>query len=213
MTYRKILIIILMATAHSAWADEIEPKWLSASAALAGKSDASFKTFSFALGYNHKMFGQDFLRYQIGLRYNQSDGKERFDFGRSNILVNKIYTNGVNVYAGVETIIIKKIFLGFNIDLMGHAINYTRPLLTQNSSISVLKPELFNILLVNQNDRGSLNSEFYIGYNYKEEFVICAGMSHFATGLYYKEFGVDKRAVSFSTMFLIKLQYNMWPGR
>ena len=73
MTYRKILIVVLIASAHLTRADEIEPKWLSLSAALAGKSDASFKTYSFALGYNHKVCGQDFLRYQVELRYNQSD--------------------------------------------------------------------------------------------------------------------------------------------
>lgn len=210
MKLLRYFVIVFLFNTTTTLADEFPPQYLSANISVAGKSDGLFRMYSVALAYNHCMFGSNAFRYLGGIRYNHSSGSETFDFGGTSIRADKILVSGINAFAGVEAVIYKKFSMGLNIDLIGHAIEYTRPVLTQNTNITDVKPELFNVLLINKNDRGSLNSEFYLSYRYKEEFIISAGMSHFATGIEYLVASSNYRTVSFSNMLLLKFQYMMW---
>jgi hypothetical protein len=77
-----------------------------------------------------------------------------------------------------------KFNLGFNIDLIGvsfgatSAANYRNGLIGKNTSAS---PANLNLLLISDNDLGSLNSEFYGRYNFNETWGLKFGLQFLFT--------------------------------
>ncbi len=68
-----------------------------------------------------------------------------------------------------------KFGLGFNIDALGFSFGGKQTGFYINGSVgqaATAKPTSFNILLVGNNDHGSLNSEFYIRYFFKEKLAV-----------------------------------------
>jgi hypothetical protein len=74
--------------------------------------------------------------------------------------------------------------LGFNIDVVGYSFGgansgtYVNGSQVQNT---IINPTPFNILLLGNNDRGSLNSEFYIKYKLSDQWYVKAGLQHLFT--------------------------------
>ncbi len=67
-----------------------------------------------------------------------------------------------------------RVAFGFNIDLIGISIGGNKSGFYMNNDESQptsAKPTTFNILLIGNNDRGSLNSEFYLRYFLQEKFA------------------------------------------
>jgi len=83
-------------------------------------------------------------------------------------LVKSPQLNCLNLSINVDYQVSKKITAGFNIDAVGFSFgesrngNYINGPLGKMTSAT---PTFFNLLLVSDNDRGSLNSEFYARYN------------------------------------------------
>jgi hypothetical protein len=77
-----------------------------------------------------------------------------------------------------------KFNLGFNIDLIGVSFggsstaNYRNGAVGKNTTAS---PANFNLLLISDNDLGSLNSEFYGRYNFNEKWGIKFGLQFLFT--------------------------------
>ena len=77
-----------------------------------------------------------------------------------------------------------KFNLGFNIDLIGvsfggsSAANYRNGAVGKTTTAS---PANFNLLLVSDNDLGSLNSEFYGRYNFNEQWGVKVGFQFLFT--------------------------------
>jgi len=79
-----------------------------------------------------------------------------------------------------------KLDLGFNIDLIGFSFGPSRiKLFTGNGAQSApsAQPTSLNILLVGNNDRGTLNSEFYLRYKVSKKWGIKLAYQHFFTEL------------------------------
>ncbi len=73
---------------------------------------------------------------------------------------------------------------GFNIDLIGVSFGSLDPgaFVAQSqgraTSTEASKPSAFNLLLIGDNDRGSLNSELYVQYMLNDSWGLRAGISH-----------------------------------
>jgi len=79
-----------------------------------------------------------------------------------------------------------KLDVGFNIDLIGFSFGPSRiKLFTGNGAQSApsAQPTSLNILLVGNNDRGTLNSEFYLRYKVSKKWGIKLAYQHFFTEL------------------------------
>jgi hypothetical protein len=112
------------------------------------------------------------------------------------------YTNILNLYTSLEYRLVPKLDLGFNIDVFG--FGYGRRSIGDykaervgkdpgeesifNGSRQTAKPAPINLLLVSDNDLGSLNSEIYGRYHLSDKWAIRAG----ATFLF-SEFTADRK--------------------
>lgn len=79
-----------------------------------------------------------------------------------------------------------KIDIGFNIDLLGFSFGPEKSAqFVQNGNISNAnaKPTAFNVLLIGSNDRGTLNSEFYIKYKASQKINLKLALQHYFTEL------------------------------
>jgi hypothetical protein len=70
----------------------------------------------------------------------------------------------------------EKIFIGFNIDVLGYS--FQRESTIQNSN-SVIRNVKFNLLRGGKNDKGTLNSQIYLGYQIDSVYTQ-VGLSHSA---------------------------------
>ncbi|PCJ65698.1 MAG: hypothetical protein COA58_09845 [Bacteroidetes bacterium] len=118
---------------------------------------------------------------------------------RPNILENidtlnvpKIVTHSVNLAVFFEYAIDDNLGVGFDIDLLGftlggsQTVNLYEPL--EGVSTTTAKPTRFNLLLVSDNDIGTLNSELYGRYIFdNSDFYGKAGVS-----FYFSEITTDK---------------------
>jgi len=91
------------------------------------------------------------------------------------ILLVSPQVNALNLAVNLGYRLFPKIGLGFNIDALGFTLGSTKDGTylngTQGGSTSA-KPTSFNVLLVGNNDRGTLNSEFYARYFFTEKFAL-----------------------------------------
>lgn len=93
-------------------------------------------------------------------------------------LVRSPQANCLNISFNLEYPLSKKITAGFNIDMIGFSFGSSQPGTYINGTTSTpvnASPTPFNILLVSDNDRGSLNSELYLRYFLNERIAIKLG--------------------------------------
>ncbi len=90
--------------------------------------------------------------------------------------VQRPFTTAFNATVNIGYHFNKKWSAGFNIDLIGVTLGRTtNGILTSNGTTrndSEVKPTAFNILLTGDHDRGSLNSEFFIGYHFSDKWSL-----------------------------------------
>ncbi len=92
------------------------------------------------------------------------------------LTVQSPWTNSLNLTANFAYNLSPKWSLGFNIDLIGVSFgrNSNAEFLQNgiNTTESSTKPTVFNILLTGDNDRGSLNSEYFLKYQIHKRWAI-----------------------------------------
>ncbi len=79
-----------------------------------------------------------------------------------------------------------KLDAGFNIDLIGFSFgsNKTAQFINNGNSVNTsAKPTGLNMLLIGNNDRGTLNSEFYLRYKVNQQIGLKLAVQHFFTEL------------------------------
>lgn len=95
------------------------------------------------------------------------------------VLFKKSQVNALNISINFSYQVFKKITAGFNIDAIGFSFgaNQQGSYLGNNGAGAATqgKPTAFNLLLVSDNDLGSLNSEFFVHYNASDKWGIKAG--------------------------------------
>jgi len=94
--------------------------------------------------------------------------------------VGKTQINSLNISFNSEYTLSKKLSVGFNIDLLGFSFGASKNgtyINNGKNSIVGSKPTSFNVLLISDNDIGSLNSEFFIRYKLNNKWSLRGGTS------------------------------------
>jgi hypothetical protein len=79
-----------------------------------------------------------------------------------------------------------KMQIGFNIDLLGFSFGPEATPAFRSNGVQVntkAKPTSFNLLLVGNNDKGTLNSEFYLRYKINNKIGLKVAYQYFFTEL------------------------------
>ena len=78
----------------------------------------------------------------------------------------------------------EKFQVGFNIDAIGFSVGAEKAasfIRNGGNSPALAKPTSFNLLLIGNNDQGSLNSQFYLQYDFKPNLGVKAAYQYFFT--------------------------------
>ncbi len=132
-------------------------------------------------------------------------------------LVKSPQVNSINMSTNIDYRLTKKFTIGFNIDAIGFSFGGSRNGNYINGSVSKMtgaKPTAFNILLVSDNDRGSLNSEFYGNYFLNEQWAVKVGaqflFTEYTTATKVQQFpGANDRFRNKSLLFCIGIRYKI----
>jgi opacity protein-like surface antigen len=130
--------------------------------------------YNWHLGKKHKFF------IGTGARFNQFSGK-KLNYTSApaglagdkatedTVLLAKSSISSLNILVNLGYNITDKIQLGFDIDAAGFSFGGKQAIIFNGTLLpGELKPSGGNILLVGNNDRGSLNSNFYARYKFNE---------------------------------------------
>ena len=110
--------------------------------------------------------------------------KENITANMDTFLIARPQALAINAMINLGYHVGKKVTLGFNIDVIGFSLgqekkgNYINGSQGQNTTG---KPTPFNLLLVSDNDLGTLNSEFYGNYKVNEKLWVKAGFQFLFT--------------------------------
>jgi hypothetical protein len=94
------------------------------------------------------------------------------------LLIQSPQVNSINLFINIDYRLSKRMVAGFSIDAIGYSFgaeergNFMSGASGKNTTA---KPTSFNILLISDNDKGSLNSDLYIKYFLSDRFAIRAG--------------------------------------
>jgi|APTNR8051073442_1049403.scaffolds.fasta_scaffold00001_271 hypothetical protein len=110
--------------------------------------------------------------------------KENIDENIDTFLIKSPQVNSINVFINLRYKFNEKLIIGFNIDAIGFSLgaqksgNYINGTQT---AVENSKPTAFNVLLISDNDRGSLNSELYGKYYLNDTWGIKLGVQFLFT--------------------------------
>lgn len=104
--------------------------------------------------------------------------KENIAANIDSLLIKSPQVNAMNICINIGYTISKKLALAFTIDAIGFSFggtrrgNYINGVQGKNTDG---KPTPFNLLLISDNDKGTLNSEFYGRYSLSDKWAVKAG--------------------------------------
>lgn len=152
--------------------------------------DQSFLKAKWKLGGGLRVYAVSADRFQTHGDYNE--------------VIEDLSSQSINAF--IETQLAwKKWFIGSNLDLIGVTTGSDSRVSGTNRSLSL---ESFNLFLFAKNDRGSLNSEFYVGHKF-DSFSLRAGISHIVTEFEGDVPGTNERRLAFSNLLFLSLTYSI----
>lgn len=161
--------------------------------------------FSISGGYVHNWDLGNRRKFELGLggRLTTSFGSNQYfttapaklttggsPFGepiKSNIdslLIASVQVFAVNAMLNFGYHINRNLMAGFNIDVIGFSFGGRNNGTYVNGSTVqgvISNPTSFNVLLLGDNDRGTLNSEFYLKYRLNDRWSVKGGLQHLFT--------------------------------
>jgi long-subunit fatty acid transport protein len=155
-----------------------------------GKSQTSISgsyIHNWTLGQSGRIFigtGARFTTYfGKNINFTSAPAKLASDEKKTDtLLAPKPSISALNILISLGYNVSSKLQVGFNIDAAGFSFGPTgKP--TFNGVATSAKPTSGNILLVGNNDKGSLNSHFYARYTFNEKIGIAAGYEYLFTEL------------------------------
>jgi hypothetical protein len=152
--------------------------------AMAGYDWELWKSKKFAIGVGGRVtsyFGSN--QYYITAPAELTSGstgpgvifKENIDENMDTFLIKSPQVNSINVFINFRYKFNEKLLMGFNIDVIGFSFGASKSgnyINGAQGSMENSKPTPFNILLISDNDRGSLNSELYGKYYWNEKWGV-----------------------------------------
>ncbi|PJE47103.1 MAG: hypothetical protein CUR34_06135 [Sediminibacterium sp.] len=159
-----------------------------------GSSQTTFATGyskNWNLGKKQRFFIGAGIRFSGALSEGKIFTSAPASLAKDKANVDSLYGGKSSIYALNAMInlgyhITPKLDLGFNIDVLGFSFGPSRiKLFSGNGTLDVTtaEPTSMNVLLVGNNDRGTLNSEFYLRYKINHKVGIKVAMQHFFTEL------------------------------
>jgi len=155
---------------------------------------------SMTLGFSHLYGFGSSRRFKLGygLRLSSFFGSDRkftaappdlaSEDNPQSFIVESSQTNAINLGLYTDYSITENILVGFNIDVVGFSFGGEKdgsvviePNLTGLAVPDTAKPTCFNLLLVGDNDIGTLNSEFWIGYRIASNIMVRGAFSYLFT--------------------------------
>lgn len=139
------------------------------------------------------------LKVGYGIRFTSYVGGNRFyttapakytgsDLNIDTITTNAAQVNSLNLSLHIQYTVLKKLDLGFNIDAIGFSFGTKKDFNILSSvydqgqiPVQEARPTTFNLLLVGDNDLGTLNSEFFLRYWVSEKVGIKGGFNFLFT--------------------------------
>ncbi|NOT06956.1 MAG: hypothetical protein HOP28_02000 [Gemmatimonadales bacterium] len=109
---------------------------------------------------------------------------------------------GLNVMIGAKLRLVKFLSAGANIDVAGVAAGPAR----QESGVA-LRPARGSLLLYGDNDRGSLNSEFFVAAAVGSRLEFRGGMSHYVVGYRATQGAAATRYLRFDTVPFVGVRW------
>lgn len=206
---KKLLLGLAMGTLLSNLYGQSLPSKTVSIGLSAGNLD-KLTLLSVPIVYNHEIKVVPGLRYNVGIRQNLAFGERKFTLNNQSTIIDDISSYSVNLMLGLEYISTRKFLAGFNIDVFGGNFG-TRTFKTVGTDpVYTIKPEYTNALLGGSKDKGTLNSEYYIGYRFNDNLTVKAGLSHYLLTLEYSNNKGNGRIQSFSNLPFIHIQYSLW---
>jgi hypothetical protein len=104
--------------------------------------------------------------------------KENIEENIDTLRLGSVNANSLNLFINLRYQLSKKLSVGFNIDAIGFSFGKKKRgtfINNENQTDTEASVTSFNVLLISDNDRGSLNSEFYVRYNLKEDWSLKGG--------------------------------------
>jgi hypothetical protein len=111
------------------------------------------------------------------------------------ILVKSAQVNSLNLFINLGYRVSPKVYVGFSIDAIGFSFGKDTPanFMSGNKGKNVsASPTPFNILLISDNDKGSLNSDLYIKFSLNDKWAI-RGAAQFL----FTEYTTDEKVQQF----------------
>jgi hypothetical protein len=143
------------------------------------------------LGKKHRLIIGTGLRfntfYGTNVNYTSAPASLAGDkLKEDTLLASKPGVYSLNLLINLGYNITPKLQAGFNIDLLGFSFGPEgSPIFKSNGASTLVKakPTSFNSLLVGNNDRGTVNSEFYARYRFSDKFGAKLAYQYFFTEL------------------------------
>ncbi len=158
-------------------------------------------TVSFLYGYDWQFGNKEKFAVGVGGRFTAFIGRDQYyrtapakltsgstgplvifkpdnEANIDTFLVKSPQVNSLNLLINVRYAWSNRLHLGFNIDAIGFSFGGEKEgtyLNFPEGAVSTANPTAFNVLLISDNDRGSLNSEFYARYFLNKKWALKAG--------------------------------------
>lgn len=180
--------------------------WIVSSAALGQDSRTMYADFTGTIGDRHGTISLDYfylwnltkskkLELGVGARLTSYLGSAKYfssappalAIGNKNadsILMQSPQINALNLAINFGYRISPRFGVGFNIDAIGVSFGAKQDGFYVNGSqvqTITARPTVFNILLIDNRDRGSLNSEFYLRYFFRTSLAVKLAFQHLFT--------------------------------
>ena len=197
---KKIIILLLFITSTAFSQNEFtKPAYKNGHTFDATVSGGAYRIQG-TLSWSHLHgFGKKEQRFKVGygLRYSSFFGSNlfyttapaKYTSGEAKIDTLSLIdaqVNALNISLHLQYTLFKKLDLGFNIDAIGFSFGaeqqgsiLSSSLDTSNPPVAKAKPSAFNLLLIGNNDKGSLISEFYVRYWINSKWAIKGGFNYF----------------------------------
>jgi hypothetical protein len=165
------------------------------------------KVLSMPVAISHSIAGNPHFRYIAGIRQSLAYGASEFTFNGEKAWIDDLSNYSMNIMGGLEYVSDRKISVGFNTDIIGGTVG-TRSFKTVGKDpVYTVSPEGLNVLF----GGGSLNSEFYVGYQLSPSVTAKIGMTHYNLGLVYSNTETPSTTSgTFINLAFIHLQYTLW---
>ncbi|WP_338760008.1 hypothetical protein WAF17_12775 [Bernardetia sp. ABR2-2B] len=153
---------------------------------------------SMTLGFSHLYGLGSSRRFKVGygLRLSSFFGSDReftaappdlaSEENPQSFFVENSQTNAINLGLYTDYSITENVLIGFNIDVVGLSFGGEKDGIVVEPLVGIAvpdtaKPTGFNLLLVGDNDLGTLNSEFWIGYRIASNVMVRGAFSYLFT--------------------------------